>query len=139
MKYIRTKDGRILKIFAENVSIWEKDDGISYYGEDTKDFETSLFLAKTEIFKQADTIWELCDEFDWKWDGKEFPYSTARQHVRYSGYGDLKRAMREEENYGKYLNYDYEIYGGIWIDEGFIYKAKMKCVLPNGEIDWKLL
>ena len=82
--------------------------------------------------KMANNIEELCDEFDWKWNEKEFPYSTARQHSRYSGYGDLKRAMRGEENYGKYLNQDYEIYGAIWTDKGLIYVAKMN---EKGELE----
>lgn len=33
----------------------------------------------------------------------------------------------------------YDYYGAIWTDKGLIYKAKMKGVLPNGEIDWALL
>lgn len=77
------------------------------------------------VIAEADTIDELCDEFDWKWNEKEFPYSKVRQHSRYGGYGDLERAMREEENYGKHLNHDYEIYGAIWTDKGLIYVAKM--------------
>lgn len=117
MKYIRTKDGYI-------------------FNQEDTDFES---IKPEYIIKQADTIEELCDEFDWKWNKKEFPYSTARQHDRYNGYGDLKRAIRGEENYGKYLNQDYEIYGAIWTDKGLIYVAKMKGVLPNGEIDWELL
>lgn len=67
----------------------------------------------------------MCDEFDWRWNEKEFPYSKVRQHSRYGGYGDLERAMKEEENYGKHLNHDYEIYGAIWTDKGLIYVAKM--------------
>jgi hypothetical protein len=31
------------------------------------------------------------------------------------------------------------IYGAIWTDKGLIYVAKMKGILPNGEIDWELL
>lgn len=109
MKYIRTKDGRITTLKNELV----KECGIWVLG------------GKNNILKQADTIEELCDEFDWKWNGKEFPYSTVRQHSRYSGYGDLKRAIREEENYEKYLNFDYQIFGAIWTDKGLIYVAKM--------------
>lgn len=32
-----------------------------------------------------------------------------------------------------------EVYGAIWTDKGLIYKARMKGILPNGEIDWELL
>lgn len=107
MRYIRTEDGRIVDTTKEKVSL-------GYHP------------------KEADTILELCDEFDWKWNETEFPYSIARQHDRYDGYGDLKRAMRGEENYGKYLNQDYEIYGAIWTDKGLIYVAKIN---EKGELE----
>ena len=115
MKYIRANDN---KIYNTNELIKCED----------KRFPDGWFTKNGVpliAIKQADTIEELCDEFDWKWNEKEFPYSKTRQHDRYSVYGDLKRAIREEENYGKYLNQDYEIYGAIWTDKGLIYVAKM--------------
>lgn len=111
MKYIRTKDG------------------IQGYNNICELSYISQTMGRINI---ANTIEKLCDEFDWKWNKKEFPYSTARQHDRYSGYGDLKRAIRGEENYGKYLNQDYEIYGAIWTDKGLIYVAKMN---EKGELE----
>lgn len=116
MRYIRTKDG----IFDNQLM-----DGIIPERISAQSFGI-------EAVKYADTIEELCDEFCWKWNEKEFPYSTVRQHDRYSGYGDLKRAIREEENYGKYLNQDYEVYGAIWTDKGLIYVAKMN---KKGELE----
>lgn len=118
MKYIRTKDD-IEALYINEFTEYGKE----YYKNS----------------KIADTVEELFDDFIWKWNEKEFPYSTARQYRRYGGCGDLKRAIRVEKNYGKSLNYDYEIYGAVWTDKGLIYKAKMKEILPNGEIDWELL
>lgn len=117
MRYIRTKNG----IYDLEKSLFHQYNGIRVLTPYCKQYEENPSLCKT-----ADTIEELCDEFDWKWNEKEFPYSKVRQHSRYSGYGDLERAMRDEENYyGKYLNHDYEIYGAIWTDKGLIYVAKM--------------
>jgi hypothetical protein len=154
MRYIRTKNGVIIDLekFINN----EKD--TPYYtdfifDEITKDGNLKWTAVGTdkntmenqrgrrcqfgatlnsEIISQADTIEELCDEFDWKWNEKEFPYSKVRQHSRYGGYGDLERAMKEEENYGKHLNYDYEIYGAIWTDKGLTYVAKLN---SKGELE----
>jgi hypothetical protein len=83
------------------------------------------YIAELEIINQADTIEELCDEFVMVWNKKKFPYSTSRQYLSFAGYGDLKRDMREEENFGFYLNQDYIIYGAIWTPKGLIYVAKM--------------
>ena len=107
MKYIRTKDGRIL--VADDNSL----------------------MAKLTTNKVADTIEELCDELIWIWNKKEYPYSTARQYVRYS-FGDLKREMRDQLNYGENINLDYIIFGAIWTDKGLIYVAKMN---GKGELE----
>lgn len=115
MKYIRTKDGKLYEVQSAS------------NGERYLVRTDELIPVRTnthEIIKQADTIEELCDEFVWKWIDEEFPYSTVRQYVRYAGLGDLKSAMRVEERYGKYLNFDYKIYGAIWTDKGLIYVAK---------------
>ena len=121
MRYIRTTDGRIFEVMSgpDENEWYEQKDGI-------------ICLPKKKILKQTNTIEELCDEFVWKWNEKEFPYSKARQYDRYSGYGDLKRAIRAEENYGKYLNYDYEIYGAIWTKWGLKYVAKIN---NKGELE----
>ena len=118
-KYIRTKTNIVGAITALS-------------NEELFDYLKQFDNYKDDLIKVADTIEELCDEFVWKWNEKEFPYSTARQHSRYSGYGDLKRAIRQEENYGKYINHDYQIYGAIWTDKGLIYVAKMN---EKGELD----
>ena len=114
MKYIRTKDA-IFKVTSKAGHI---------YCAENQNNEFVLVNGRV-VEKEANTIEELCDEFDWKWNEKEFPYSKVRQHDRYSGYGDLKRAIREEESYGKYLNQDYEIYGAIWTDKGLQFVARM--------------
>lgn len=114
MKYIRTKDGRILKdIDCENFSI--------------EDYSNYM----NDVYKQADTIEELCDEFYLQWDKNVFPYSTYRQHERYAGWGDLVREIRSKENYGNYLNKNFKVYGAIWIDKGLIFVA---CMNSEGEL-----
>lgn len=75
-------------------------------------------VFEKDILKQSDTIEELFDEFVFDnlvWDKLE----------------DVKFCI-EKEHYTK-------IRGAIWTDKGLIYKAKVKGVLPNGEIDWELL
>ena len=118
-KYIRTK-----------TKIEEIETALS--NKELFDYLKQFDNYKDDLIMVADTIEELCDEFVWKWNEKEFPYSTARQYNRYSGYGDLKRAIRQEENYGKYINHEYQIYGAVWRDEGLIYVAKIN---DKGELE----
>ena len=107
MKYIRTKDGRILKVFKDNVGLVSKNDGLTYYKEDTIDFETSYWLPKSEIAKQADTIKELCDEFV---------------------FGNVIISLEEAKRDCEIGN----IYGAIWTEKGLIYVAKMN---EKGELE----
>jgi len=128
MRYIRTNEG----VFE----LHEKQGNIEgMFNIKLKNFlnpKGYRIIAKERVIKQSDTIEELCDEFIWKWNESEFPYSTARQYCRFSGWGDLKRTIREEENYGKNLNQDYVIFGAIWTDKGLIYVAKMN---EKGELE----
>jgi hypothetical protein len=117
MKYIRTKDGIYEVIDKTKYSY------ISIYGK---------YIKKDDVIEDGDTIEELCDEFVMVWNKKQFPYSTSRQYLSFGGYGDLKRDMREEENFGFYLNQDYIIYGAIWTNKGLIYVAKMN---NKGELE----
>lgn len=118
MKYIRTKDGRILKIYCENVSLMEKDDGCSYYGKNTIDFETSLFLSKSEILNQAETIEELIDLGDlvgvmW-YDDYDEPFDERYITIReVSAIGVDSLAIEidtDDEDYSDYSSHIVELY-----------------------------
>ena len=168
MKYIRTKDGRILerdktdfgKSLQINVYHKKTNKIIETFNCDYVDINTmtyklvildilkhiefryhhsikemkviSTVFNNDEIIKEADTIEELCEEYIWIWNKSEFPYSTARQYERFSGFGDLERMIRVELNYGKNLNTDYQVYGAIWTDKGLIYVAKVNV---KGELE----
>jgi len=124
MKYVRTPTG-----------IYEFPKGFTTFVWNNKTLlenEEHIVWTGGEVIAQADTIKELCDEFVVKWDDKMFPYSTARQYERFSGYGDLKRAIRIEKENGLLLNKDYTIKGVIWTDKGLIYVAKMN---DKGELE----
>lgn len=123
MKYIRTKDGRIVDV--SNVVL---QDGLTI--KDIKDIsEETRFIAcydGIEIVKYSDTVEELCDEFviyDIHKD-KWLHFTNLNSLLGYCGENGLDKTT---------------IRGAIWTDKGLIYKAKMKGVLPNGEIDWELL
>jgi|LSQX01.2.fsa_nt_gb hypothetical protein len=120
MKYIRTKYG--LGEWLTIDKCWHYSSSITIDDNPRKQLKP---------IKQADIIEELCDELIWIWNKKEYPYSTARQYVRYS-FGDLKREMRDQLNYGKNINLDYIIFGAIWTDKGLIYVAKMN---GKGELE----
>lgn len=154
MKYIRTKDGRIIDL--ERFINEEKD--TPYY----KDFEfeeiskdgqlkwTAIGTEKNsikdqigrrchfsatlnnEVIKQADTIEELFDRFVivFTHSNNEFCYRNDFFKI-----GDALYFIDLYKSRCKILN----TYGAIWTDKGLIYVAKMKGILPNGEIDWELL
>ena len=115
MKYIRTKDGRILKVFKDNVGLVSKNDGLTYYKEDTIDFETSYWLPKSEIAKQADTIEELCD-------AQVVVINDKYHHIVYPD--GLGYYYRKEDKI--------EEFGAIWTDKGLIYVAKLN---DKGELE----
>lgn len=109
MKYIRTQNGIIETASLKNLSQEEKD-------------------ILIEGIKQANTIPELCDEF--VVIHKELNGSHTVH--RYNGLG------KSEYEAGN------DVYGAIWTkgehDEPILKSvAKMKGILPNGEIDWELL
>ena len=66
MKYIRTKDGRI--ITEEQIDLAIKISNI-----------VNIF-DESEILKQADTIEELCDEFVMFRDGKPYAIVPNKEH-----------------------------------------------------------
>ena len=98
MKYVRTKDGRIIKI-GEQTDIG--------YEKGTFEVHNKIGIVASyepiEVLKEADTIKELCDDFVMISDGKH------KLDIGCHSYGDEK----------------IQIYGAIWTDKGLIYVAKM--------------
>ena len=105
MKYIRTKDGRILN--------YEKLNEISKLSISMDAME------KNCDFKIGDTIEELCDEIVEIIDGKaQVVYADI-------SFSDLAIAKIRGKN-------NAIIYGAIWTDKGLIYVAKMN---DKGELE----
>ena len=117
MRYIRTKDGRIIdttKIVT----------GSKYMDFATND-ESFREIFKTEPLVKAETIEELCDEFTYEYDKNS-------KHIK----------CWKDTNTGIWYDYDVDfklnkkeistIKGAIWTDKGLIYVAKMN---ENGELE----
>ena len=123
MKYIRTEDGVYeLKINEED----KKNNIVNYFYIDFSE-HLRLTFDKKELrkYKQADTIKELCDEY------VLLDKELNHRHIITSAQGFMPSK-------------DYELYGAIWItgehNEPILKSvAKVKGILPNGEIDWELL
>lgn len=116
MRYIRTKDGVIGCFTSKHEYLLEDEN----------------YLKENAIIKQADTISELCDEFVYvKKSEKPITVSIEKDMMFFSKpfrFMKIEHALKEGT-----------IYGAIWTDKGLSYVAKMKGILPNGEIDWELL
>ena len=116
MKYIRTKD-RVSRV-------------------DTKlsckalyEYLIQFDNYKNDLVQTADTIEELCDVVVYVKEG----YDNHVEHIK-----DFQNRNK------KLFDKDLIVYGAIWVEgehnEPIIKSvAKMKGVLPNGEIDWALL
>lgn len=122
MTYIRTKDGKILKVFCENVPLSKEIDGLTYYGENTIDLGTSHWLPKDEILKQANIIEELCDGYYVDVNDQSFTLSEC-----YDNLEDAKKSYKDWISYSdrKYLEYTVILYAFIKTNKGLIYVAKM--------------
>lgn len=126
MKYIRTKDnyGGEEMIFDTAELIKTKSELMPYNTDDGEG------IMAEDIIKQADTIEELCDEF---------VGISKINHKAYTGKLDGAYWFKQSNGWlDRVDNYE-KIYGAIYTDKGLIYKAELKGVLPNGEIDWELL
>ena len=132
MKYIRTKDGIYEILEKHKLPIG----GEIYYI--TNCINKNFYSY--EVIKQADSIEELFDEFRGIWinyyesekkDAHEEYHYDKGKNVFYADFDELtpKEAIEKFDIF----------YGAIWTDEGLIYRARMKGVLPNGKIDWELL
>lgn len=105
MKYIRTKDGRIIDF-----------DSLT---ETAKASVSMDAMEKSCAFEIADTVEELCDEIVEIIDGKaQVVYADI-------SFNDLAIAKIRGKN-------NAIIYGAIWTDKGLIYMAKMN---NKGELE----
>lgn len=127
MKYIRTRD-RIYdgSLFLREYTGW-------YFHERTKQYA----FTESEIVKQANTIEELFDGF-W-WENEDYSEPIFVNNKRYLI--DRLTAWKQSD---KLLNINelskISVYGSIYIKgKGWAHVAKMKGILPNGEVDWELL
>ena len=119
MKYIRTKDGIYEVHHEDNAWYYTVLDGMKYH---------FLLVCKEDVIKQANNIEELGDfvlyrTFDNRLVVRDLPLSTSWESLA----RDTRNGLLKD------------IKLAIETDEGLIYQAKMKDVLPNGEIDWGLL
>ena len=108
MKYIRTKDGRIL--VADDNSL----------------------MAKLTTNKVADTIEELCDEFVlfYMETKNQMPIPWATYERRGIWQKEREHIIKEIVNHPSYR--EPVLFGAIWTDEGLIYVAKMN---DKGELE----
>ena len=128
MKYIRTKDERILRVpFTRE----EYDDA---FPNTNMPYEKwfNLWVYDVKIIAQANTIEELCDEFvlhygDTKQTNIPIPWATYErrddnwQKHKEKLISELKKTERKAI-----------VYGAIWTDRGLIYVAKMN---DKGELE----
>lgn len=130
MRYIRTKDGKIIKILKEGIDEFGK------YGM----IDEENCIRNYDNLKQANTIPELCDEFVW---GNCLILFTNKEYTKFV----IKQSPYiQDEEYDLNEDVDKEdtIYGAIWIigeHKEPILKSvtKMTGILSNGEVDWELL
>ena len=113
MKYIKTKDGRIIKFNTSDIK--EEIAGIKYdiLGFRLKTTMQFYNLQKEDIVRIADTIEELCDEF-----------VLVDTETGYCGILPKDKEIKfDKVNMGN--AYGRKFYGAIWTDKGLIYVAKM--------------
>ena len=119
MKYIRTKDGRIVAIPNNSKLVLYDDEKLII--DTTKKGQTCVYGF---LDKQADTIEELFDEivifglFD-------VPYLLPKWQLEH--YKTLEQFGGNVKS-----NRKYEMYGAIWTNKGLIYVAKMN---EKGELE----
>ena len=131
MRYIRTKDGRIVDLERYRIVNNTGMPYIQFYDKEKKIY-FELSRQDFENFKQADTIEELCDEFvlhygDVKQTSVPIPWSTYER--RDESWFRMKEKLIAELNKKERKAI---VYGAIWTDKGLIYVAKMN---EKGELE----
>ena len=126
MRYIRTKDGRII-----DVSLFDEYQTNNEKGESVFDGfgNGDVYFPAEDILKQSDSIEELCDGFIAEGKGNEADW--LGKNWLFISVEDFKDLSDEEKSFhGK--NWDF--YAFIKTSKGFIYVAKM-----NGKGEWESL
>ena len=113
MKYVRTKDGRIIDV--SRLTLIER--GEPYVGEGIGEYEG------VPIVKASDTIDEICDKFVFE--------TSIGMEIRTSCVESKAYISRYKKVYPAFIK---EAYGAVWTNKGLIYVAKM-----NEKGEWKLL
>ena len=118
MKYIRTGDG---KLFEYNADFVKKFQLVWWQKELIEKNEGKFYLdGEIVVYKVADTIEELCDEFVFIDE-----FFKRKHRLAYSLENALARC--------KYHDVDITtLRGAIWTDKGLIYVAKMN---SEGELE----
>lgn len=122
MRYIRTKDGRIIKV-AISKEEYERD-----YKNSNVSYEEWLgcFCFSLDIVKQADTIEELCDRC--------LVITKYHKEPIYGTFYELEDYIDGWKRKIPSNNPVVAIYGAIWTEWGLKYVAHM-----NEKGDWELL
>ena len=128
MKYIRTKEGKIIDIDKR----YQEHLNNGWINKTAKTKELFIRTGHYNIILQADTIEELCDEFVLYYLPLE-EMSKNESWIPYAQYERLGvwQKMRDEIIY-KTLKSKSILYGAIWTDKGLIYVAKMN---DKGELE----
>lgn len=122
MKYIRTKDGRVIKAKAVEYNLVDRDDT---FIQRRRDFIDILHRAipQERVLKEADTIEELCDEFVYLFEGHHF---YCRWNKLIKKWQTLPELFEMSDDKIKTIK------GAIWTNKGLIYVAKMN---NKGELE----
>lgn len=117
MSFVRTYDARIIEITEKGC--FKEFDGVLYAFTD-KDSAYRYENGK-EVFKKADNIKELFDEFVF-----DTPEERDRMSWTYvCDNGTPRKEMMENMKYLESQKIKYKIYGAIWSPKGLIYIAEM--------------
>ena len=108
MKYIRTKDGRIIEL-PKQPTLLKYENTILDLNEIRKG-KVGHEIINALIDKQADNIEDLCDKFVW--------FNAPHYYEIYDDFEDIEDCYHAENVSA--------IYGAIWTDKGLIFVAKLK-------------
>lgn len=127
MKYVRTKDGRIIKIPNKHKEI-VYDGNVIISVEKIINGVRGETIVSGIVDREADTIEELCDAFVAMCDEYKAPFIWNNNNDN-----DFKKVKQFYEYWGnknrKHLRF---LYGAIWTDQGLSYVAQMN---EEGELE----
>ncbi len=135
MKYIKLKSGKIIDNTKGEYIVKEMlnrdNDRLMIVAKPEHIHENYVDVEDAFPFEeQADTIEELVDKYSISYDGGNY----------FDILDDCPIKTNIETGFYKSIGKENPIvYGGILTNKGLIYVARLKGVLPNGEIDWELL